>query len=267
MVKLVAAAGIVIRLLNGCCRHEGALVGCREADPRRQQSRGYKRLFGSFADRYHSTSVAFQIAPGKVVSDLNSLGLTASGEKPSLLDRVCSAPKETMLAGEKQTPAPFPALRKNGCDCIARWRAFRRSVRRSTLHALSSEAACARDSMSPTYLALVTALVVVPSACSGAAALLIARHCAVGRNHPKAVFAGGLLVGLLLTPLAIVTFGTIGGGFWDEFGLLGGPLVGVVSATAMACASVTALLVGAGLIVWGSATWAAGRRPLRVGRR
>ena len=115
--------------------------------------------------------------------------------------------------------------------------------------------------MSPTDFALPTALLVTPSVFSGGAALLVG-HCFGIRNRPRAMLAAGLLLGLLLTPVAMVTVGTIGGGYWDWAGLPGGPLVGVVLSVGTACALTTALFFGISLGSWKAAKWAARRCPL-----
>ena len=121
--------------------------------------------------------------------------------------------------------------------------------------------------MTAAELGFFAVLSAVSLACSGGAAWLVARLFILGRRYPRVVLAVGFLLGLLFTPLAMVTVGTIGAGYWDLLGLPGGPLVGVVAAISAACALATALVVLASLIIWSSANSAARRGQLMSGRQ
>ena len=115
--------------------------------------------------------------------------------------------------------------------------------------------------MGPRDLAFYAAVFLMPSALSAGAAAFIGRR--LGEHlAPLAMRAIGFVLGLLLTPFAIVTVGTLGGGYWQSYRLPGGPLVGVIIALSAACASTTALLVTFGLMVWKAVSWTKHRCPL-----
>ena len=115
--------------------------------------------------------------------------------------------------------------------------------------------------MGPRDFAFYAAVFLVPAAFSAGAAAFIGRQLG-GRRPSTAMWAVGFLLGLLLTPIAIVTVGTLGGGYWEGYGLPGGPLVGVVVALSAACTATTAFLVSLGLAVRKAASWVTRRCPL-----
>lgn len=91
-------------------------------------------------------------------------------------------------------------------------------------------------------VAFVGAMMVLPPAISAALAYLCSRFFPLMQARPRLTTVVGGMLGLLLVPPAMVTVGTIGGGYWDAARLPGGPLVGVVLAVAAACALTTALI-------------------------
>lgn len=113
--------------------------------------------------------------------------------------------------------------------------------------------------MGPNELALMGALAVAACGFSGLAALSVAKCFRIGRRHSTKLLIVGVSLGLLLMPIGMVTVGTLGGGYWEVFGLPGGPLVGIVLAVGIACALASALLTCFALGVWTSAVWVAQR--------
>lgn len=102
--------------------------------------------------------------------------------------------------------------------------------------------------MAPRDFLFFAAVCLMPTASSGGAAFLIGRRFGGSPTLARLVVAG-LVLGLLLTPVAMVTVGTLDGGYWDAFGLPGGPLVGIVLALSAACGLTTALLFSFGLVI------------------
>lgn len=110
--------------------------------------------------------------------------------------------------------------------------------------------------MSVSELAFRAALIVMPLIGATSVARLYIQYVDVCRRRPKLTTFVGASVGLLFIPLAVVTVGTIGGGYWDYFSLPGGPLVGVVAAISVTCTLAVAVLIGAGVLTSRVATWA-----------
>lgn len=116
--------------------------------------------------------------------------------------------------------------------------------------------------MSLSELTFRAALIVVPLIGSASVARLYARYVGVCRKRPNLTTFVGASMGLFFIPLAVVTVGTLGGGYWDYFSLPGGPLMGVIVAISVTCTLAVAILVGVGALTLRVASWAATRCPL-----
>lgn len=115
--------------------------------------------------------------------------------------------------------------------------------------------------MTPTEFAFTSALLTLPTLSAACITWGVGRIFKLSRTRPKLTAAAGACLGLLLLPFAMVIAGTIGGSYWEVWGLPGGPLAGVVLAVASACATGSALLFTAAAGSLSAVLWAKSRCP------